>query len=280
MAGTLLHITLANRLLETGALPDRVVEPLRARIQDYRLGSILVDLPYYEDLWLNGARSLLGYDIRFDAFGTLIHARSPSGLSLALLDRARTPPLRALALGALTHYAVDLVFHEEIHRRERLAADGTQSLDAVHKRIEDDMDLHVHYDMLGHSGIGTPYARQMLSLKPDRSWASTARQALVAVHGEVPGERTLATWLDNLATFGWFNSTRFTPWARTLPADDPELLEVSLGLAERSIELSADFVRSGLAYLDGDLDGAGFLEAVPDRSMIDGGPADPAPSTV
>jgi hypothetical protein len=278
MAGTLLHVTLANRLLEIGALPAHLVESLRQRIHDYRLGSILVDLPYYQDLWLNGARSLLGLDIRFDAFGTLIHARSPSRLSLALLDRGQRPPARALALGALTHYAVDLVFHEEIHRRERLAADGSHSLDTVHKRIEDDMDLHVHYDLLGHSGIGTPYTRQMLALKPDRSWSLTAREALAAVHGEVPAERTLRSWLDNLATFGWFNSHRLTPWARKLPADDPELLAVSLRLAERSLDLSAEFVTAGQAYIGGDLDRDGFFEAVPDRSMIDGGPADPAPS--
>lgn len=278
MAGTLLHITLANRLLETGELTAEAVESLRARIHDYRLGSVLVDLPYYKDIWLNGARSLLGFDIRFGAYGTLIHTRSPSGLSLALLDRADDEPSRALALGALTHYAVDLVFHEDIHRRERQVADGKQSLDTVHKRIEDDMDLHVHYDMLGHPGIGTPYARQMLALHPDRSWTRTARAALSRVHGDAPGERELKSWLDNLATFGWFNSTRYAPWARTLPDDDPELLEASLELAARSLEVSAAFVRAGLSYLDGDLDRAGFLDTVPDRSMIDGGPADPAPS--
>jgi len=277
MAGTLLHVTLANRLLEAAELPAAEVDALRSRIHDYRLGSILVDLPYYGGLWSNGARSFVGLDIRFDAFGTLIHVRSPSGLSLALLDRARDVPSRALALGSLTHYAVDLVFHEEIHRRERLIADGTKSLDTVHKRIEDEMDLHVHYDLLGHSGIGTPYARQMLALRPHRSWTATARGAMAAVHGNAPAERRLASWLGNLAAFGWLHSVR-APWVRTLPADDPELLEASLELARRSLELSAEFVRAGLGYLDGELDRDGFLEAVPDRSMLDGGPADPPAS--
>jgi len=275
MAGTLLHVTLANRLLESGTLPAGEVAVLRDEIHDYRLGSIFVDLPYYGDLWLNGVRSLLGFDIRFDAFGTLIHVRSPAGLILALLDRARDRASRALALGALTHYAVDLVFHDEIHRRERRVADGRESLDTVHKRIEDDMDLHVHYDLLGHPGIGTPYARQMLALKPSRSWTATARGAVLEVHGEAPDERRLTSWLDSLSTFGWLSSTPHVPWVRTLPADDPELLETSLRLADRSLELSAEFVRAGLAYLDGERDRAAFLEAVPDRSMLDGGPADP-----
>ncbi|MBW2278128.1 MAG: hypothetical protein JRF63_11585 [Deltaproteobacteria bacterium] len=223
-------------------------------------------------------RSLAGFDIRFDAFGTLIHVRSPSGLSLALLDRSGDDSARALALGALTHYAVDLVFHDEIHRRVRQVADGTESLDTVHKRIEDDMDLHVHYDLLGHSGIGTPYARQMLALRPHRSWAATARDSMLEVHGEAPDERKLISWLDNLSAFGWLSSTRHVPWVHTLPADDPELLETSLQLAERSLELSADFVRAGLDYLDGELDRGGFFDAVPDRSMLDGGPADPPAS--
>jgi hypothetical protein len=275
MAGTLLHITLANRLLETGALPASAADELRARVQDYRLGSVLVDLPYYGDLVGNGLRSLLGMDIHFDTFGTLVHVRSPTGLCLALLDRARQPWSRALALGALTHYAVDLVFHEDIHRREKRLADGTESLDTVHKRIEDEMDLHVHYDLLGHAGIGTPYARRMLALRPDRSWTSTAREALLEVHGDAPRRRELRAWLDSLTAFGWLSSTRHAPWVRTLPADDPELLEASLALAERSVELSTDYVRAGLRYLDGELDRAGFLAAIPDRSMLDGTPAEP-----
>lgn len=275
MAGTLLHITLANRLLETGELPATVVDALHVRVNDYRLGSVLVDLPYYENLWHNGLRSLMGLDIRFGNFGNLIHVRSPSSLCLALLDRARQPSSRALALGALTHYAVDLVFHEDIHRRELRLADGSENLNAVHKRIEDDMDLHVHYDMLGHPGIGTPYTRQMFALHPDRTWTSTAREALLEVHEDIPRRREWKAWLDSLGMFGWFSSTRHVPWVRTLPADDPELLEASLTLAERSLELSADYVRAGLGYLDGDLDRTGFLEAVPDRSMLDGGPADP-----
>ena len=275
MAGTLLHITLANRLLETGALPASAADELRARVHDYRLGSVLVDLPYYGNLVGNGLRSLLGLDIHFDTFGTLVHVLSPTGLCLALLDRARQPWSRALALGALTHYAVDLIFHEDIHRREKRLADGSESLDTVHKRIEDEMDLHVHYDLLGHPGIGTPYARQMLSLRPDRSWTSTARGALLEVHGDAPRRRELRAWLDSLTAFGWLSSTRHAPWVRTLPADDPELLEASLALAERSVELSADYVRTGLCYLDGALDRVGFLAAIPDRSMLDGTPAEP-----
>jgi hypothetical protein len=278
MAGTLLHITLANRLLESGAVPSGHAGQLRQQIHDYRLGSVLVDLPYYEDLWSHGLRSLFGRDIRFGTWGTLIHVRSPSGLALALLDQGADPPPRALALGALTHYAVDLVFHEEIHRRQVEVADGTSSLDTVHKRIEDQMDLHVHYDLLGHPGIGTPFARQMLALRPDPGWVATTRRAVSEIHGDAPEERELGRWLDSLAAFGWLSSTRLAPWVRTLPDDDPELLETSLELAERAVELSAEFVRAGADYLDGKLDRAGFLAAVPDRSMLDAGPAQ-APRT-
>jgi hypothetical protein len=101
------------------------------------------------------------------------------------------------------------------------------------------------------------------------------RGAVLEVHGRAPAEREISAWLENLSAFGWLSSTPLVPWVHTLPADDPELLETSLRLVERSLELSAEFVRAGIDYLDGRLDRNGFLGAVPDRSMLDGGPAEP-----
>jgi hypothetical protein len=98
---------------------------------------------------------------------------------------------------------------------------------------------------------------------------------MIEIHRDAPPERAFRSWLDSLSAFGWFSSTRHVPWVRTLPADDPELLAASLELADRSVELSAEFVRAGLAYLEGRIDREGFLDEVPDRSMLDAGPAEP-----
>jgi hypothetical protein len=275
MAGTLLHVTLADLLAAGSSLPKSASQAIRNHVHEYRLGSVLVDLPYYEDLWRHGLRSMLGLDIEYGIWGTLIHQRSPSGLSLALLDRADSPAGTALALGALTHYAVDVVFHEEIDRRVNEAADGSVSLDTIHKRIEDQMDLHIHYDMLGHSGIGTPYARQVLSLEPEPAWIDHTRGALIEIHGDAPSEAKLEAWLGNLVWFGWLSSFKHAPWLRTLPEDDPEMLEASLTLAEESLRLSEGYVRAGMQYLEAAIDREEFFKRIPDRSMLDAGPADP-----
>ena len=275
MAGTLLHITLAEKALDATEMPESTKAEILSVAQDFRLGAVLVDLPYYGRVMQNGIRTLIGRDLSFDTWGTLLHMRSPAGLMLALLDRADSPSGRGSALGALTHLAVDVVFHSEIHRRLMLAADGTEAFEAIHKRIEDQMDLHVFYDIVGHSGVGTAYARKMLTLIPDNGWVERTRGAVFEVHGCAPPNSNLKSWLTGLATFGLANSAAWLPWVRTLPDNDPDLLKTSIGLAEEAIDLSARYIETGLAYVERRVDRDGFLEKVKDRSMLTDKDAEP-----
>ncbi len=272
MAGTLLHTTLADgaaRKIDDGA-------GILNNHDDFRLGAVLVDLPYYDKLWLTGLKMLMKQPLSFNPWGTLVHLRSPSGLCLALLDRAKTPGRRAVALGALTHQAVDLVFHPEIAKRVLADADGTTDLDTVHKHIEDQMDLHCHYHLLSHSGMGTPYCRRSLWLRPSAGWEDMVRSAFLKIHGSAPAAGKLRSWLRNLALFGVGSSTGLAPWVKTLPADDPRLLELSVELADRAISLCVEYIQAGIAYMNGEIDSEVFMEKVPDLSMIDGTPAKPA----
>ena len=43
---------------------------------------------------------------------------------------------------------------------------------------------------------------------------------------------------------------------------------------KRVADVMEVFVRAGVEYLEGELDRDGFLDTVPDRSMLDGGPAE------
>lgn len=275
MAGTLLHVTLADRILERSAVDSALRDSLARERDSYRLGAVLVDLPYYDRLWLNGLRTALGGELRFAAWGTLLHVRSPVGLLLALLDRADSPGLRALALGAVTHQAVDVTFHPAICRREIAVADGSAGLDTVHKRIEDQLDLHAHYDLLGHPGVGRRYAREALALRPDPAWAAVVAAAIGAVHGGAPSPARLRRWLVSLRLFGWASSTRLAPWVETLPADDPELQQQALELTDEAIRVGAGYLEAGAEYLAQRIDAAGFRARVPDRSILDGEPAAP-----
>ncbi len=275
MAGTLLHITLADRALNATSIPSHWEDEIQENIHDYRLGAVLVDLPYHERIWLNGLRLLFGLGLQCNVWGTLLHTRSPANLARALLDRAETPAKRALALGFLTHLAVDIVFHTEIHRLIMNKADGTKSLNAEHKQIEDQIDLHIHYNILEHSGIGTPYARRMFALHPTGSWTTHVSAAIAEIHGNAPEIAKLKQWQKELALYGLLCSSHRVPWVATLPEDNPKLQETALDLAEESVRLAAEYIETGIEYLNDHIDRQGFQNAVPDRSLLDGGCASP-----
>ncbi len=275
MAGTPLHVTLAARA--AAAVEDERVRAIALRFfHDTALGAVLFDLPYFDRLLATGLGLALGRPLRFHPFGAALHRRSPAGLLLALLDRARTDPERALCYGALTHYAVDLVFHPEIERRLGDAKAAARDPDGLHRRLEDEMDLHCHYHLVGTSGIGTEYVRRALRLEPSPGWAAFACGAIAAIHADPPAAHVLASWRAQMALYGLTSSWRAAPWLRTLPADDPELLAASVALADEAIRRSAEYIGAGARYLDGALDREGFLLEVPDRCALDGGPAEPA----
>jgi len=274
MAGTLLHVTLAMRAAE--ATDDAEARSIaRRHPHDYALGAVLVDLPYYDRLVLAALLMALRRPLRHPPFGADLHRRSPAGLCLALLDAARTDAERALGLGALTHHAVDLVFHPEIDRRVRAAGGGGKDPDGLHKKIEDEIDLHCHYDLLGTSGLGTEYARRALAVEPESDWTAVVRTAILRIHGEAPSAKKLSAWKAELALFGLASSFRAAPWIKTLPADDPDLLERSVALADAAIASAAAHISCGARYLSGAVDRDGFFAVVRDLSLIDGGPADP-----
>jgi hypothetical protein len=275
VAGTLLHITLAEQALYAADIDPETFADIHNHIDDFNLGAVLVDLPYYAHLVKIGLRMAARLEVHYEAWGTLLHLRSPSLLARVLLDQAEDPPSRALSLGLLTHLAVDLVFHREIHRRTMLLADGSVSLDTEHKQLEDQMDLHAHYHLLQHPGIGTPYARRKLALRPHPTWSSHAHRAILRVHGNAPGEKRLEKWAKSLKLFGLISSNPVVPWVDTLPNDDPELLDATVRLTEEAVRLSAEYMQTGLSYLDGRITGDGFKEIIPDCSLLDGGPAEP-----
>jgi len=275
MAGTLLHVTLAARAAEA-ADDGEARSVARRHPHDYSLGAVLVDLPYYDQLARTALRLAFRRPLRYHPFGAALHRRSPAGLCLALLEAARTDAERAVALGALTHHAVDLVFHPEIERRVREAGRDGRDPDGLHKQIEDDIDLHCHYDLLGTGGVGTATARRALQLEPESDWTALARAAMLRIHGEAPSAEQLSTWRSQLALFGLASSWPGAPWVRTLPADDPDLLERSVALADEAIAAAAKYVACGAHTLSGATDRDGFFSVVKDVSILDGGPAEPA----
>ncbi|HUT76192.1 MAG TPA: zinc dependent phospholipase C family protein [Polyangia bacterium] len=269
MAGTLLHVTLAERIAASPALGSPARELLAAHPNELALGAVLVDLPYYRRLWLTGLGMALGREPDFGGPGETVHATGTAAFARALIDHATGDAGRALALGHLTHHAVDLVFHAEIERRIRPAVEHGEPRGRAHKRLEDELDLHVHCDLLGHPGIGTAYARRALAPRPFPEWTRQVRAAWRSVHGRAPRTIDLALWLGWLRAFGAASSVGWVPWVRTLARDDSALAATAIALAERAVAEGVTMVGAGFDYATGRIDAAAISEAVPDRSLLE-----------
>jgi len=268
MAGTLLHVTLARRIARSPALSAPLRALLARHSDDLALGAVLADLPYYRRLWLTGLRMVLGRAPDFSGPGERIHASCTADFARALIDRAAGDAGRALALGHLTHHAVDLVFHAEIERRIGPAPERGEPRDRAHKMLEDEIDIHAHCDLLGHPGVGTDYARRALAIDPPAGWVRQVRGAWRAVHGDAPGALDLRLWLGWLRAFGVASSVRRAPWVRSVARDDADLAATAVSLAERAVADGAAMVAAGFDYATGRVDPAAFMEAVPDRSLL------------
>lgn len=271
MAGTLLHITLANEALSRCRDLHPRLATTAEHLGRYRLGSIFVDLPYFDKLWLSGLKTILGRPLSFNTWGTIIHRRSPTGLALAMLDTANTPEEVAFALGSLTHQAADLAFHPHIQQAVRTRTSDRARFDSVHKQIEDRIDSLSHRHLLGHNGIGRPYAGRTMSLIVSSTWTRLAVDALKSVHGASPSASRLRRWLMNARLFGAAISAPFSPWVSTDRDPESGEFEVAVDLTERALDDCREYLLAGCRYLDGDIDGTELSRVVVNRSMLDGG---------
>lgn len=275
MAGTLLHVALAEKALESAALDEKTRQEIFDRGADFRLGSVIFDLPYFDNLPVAGLRMLLGRPLNFDVWGTLLHLRSPIRFIAHLLESSR-PGTAVVGLGALTHFAVDAVFHPEIHRRVMTGADGSKDLNSLHKDLEDDIDLHVFDHLLGHTGVGTGYCARKLVMRPSAGWAGGVEEAVFAVHRASPSAGQLMGWLCQVGLYGVLSSSPRAPWVKT----SPRLVEVAhreaaVALGEEAVSLAARYLAHGAALVRGRVGREELFGAISDRNLLDGGPAQP-----
>ncbi len=271
MAGTLLHITLAERALECASIPVSVKREIWNSLWDFRLGAVLFDLPYYEHLLLQAIFRAARRDYSFNEWGEMLHARAPSDLCRRLLDFTSSPTSLAVALGALTHAAVDVVFHPEIERRVSQLPKGRVRPNRTHSEIETAMDICVHNNLLGHRGIGTPYTLEGLLMFPDASWAPLFFEAILAVHKEAPAPRRMNGWLRGLRLFALSHASARFFGVSSFSPPDPERDRAALYLAEKAIERAAQYLEAGFAYHEGSLSTEQFRRIIPNLNLCSGG---------
>lgn len=265
MADSLLHITLANKIANHSQLPNALAQQIEDLNDDYRMGSILFDLPYYDQLLLTGIHTLQKKPMSYHAFGQTIHELNGASICISLLKNATSPPQFALVYGALTHFAVDIVFHKEIETQ-------IATLNKSHDELEREIGLHCHYDILGHSGVGTPYAQSTTFLFPEHQWSRFVSQTFSALHPSCPKEATFVKWQRSFRAFGLLYSRPFFPWLKTLPPDNPKLTQRSLELVEESIDTALPFLIGAHRYATGQMSITDFSTTLPPLRMNDGLP--------
>ena len=275
MAGTLLHITLSNLALLRAALPRSARREIEQEIDSFHLGAVLFDLPYYEHLLFQGIVRASGLDYRYGDWGTRLHLRSPTGFCVRLLRAAETPSERATAMGALTHAAVDMVFHPEIEERVAQTEAGRARPNRMHHMIETQMDLYLHHRIIGGPGIGSPYTAQVLNLRPDSRWIDHFLEAVRFVHGESPSRRRARSWLRGIHRFRLLHC-RPAAWVSTEVEPDADRDRTAVRLLECSLEQASQYLELGweAAHLESSL---GTLRRIlPDIDLVRGDAALPS----
>ncbi len=265
MADTLLHLTLAHRIAEHPELTAPVQNLIQLHPDAYFLGSALFDLPYYDTLLLSGWQILFGLPSVYHPFGQAIHNGQCRKLCVELVDGAQSGEHLAMAYGALTHFAVDIVFHAEIERR-------IQNTTISHDTLERQMGILAHQELLGHGGVGTAYTARVTWLFPHQDWCRFTSAVFSGLYPGAPADVTLARWQRSFRAFGYLYSKPWFPWLNTRAPQNPQLKQATLQLTARAMESAIQYLNAAGRYRAREISLREFTQALPNRRMIDGTP--------
>jgi hypothetical protein len=250
--------------------------------REARLGAVLVDLPYFEAFPVELVRYVARRPPRASTWGDRLHRAAPSRVGLELLRAARSARrdrLAALALGYLSHVAVDGALHPLVNRlaRARAEARGTTPA-AEHREVEKFQSVLFHERRFGRDLMGTaPLVRYIdvgaEALLADSEVRGAIDGALAAALGEAPRDR----WRGWSAGYRQYTRVLGSPLGK-LPAPDGAKARERAALFDdvafvraydAAVERSRAYVRAGLSALErGALDER-FFSDVPEGSIDD-----------
>jgi hypothetical protein len=168
MPAEAVHLT---ALRESMALPAASGElrALVARNEDAaRLGSVLIDFPYFHRFKEQVVRYALGLEQRHSPWGAALHADGPVAAIAALLRRARAARdegVAALAIGLASHAALDRMIHPLVNAlaRENGMRRGLSRMSA-HMEVEKYQSICFHEVVFGEDAMGTPRLAAYIAL--------------------------------------------------------------------------------------------------------------------
>ena len=189
-----------------------------------RLGALVIDFPYFDHFPLGVLRYLLKRPTARSVYGDLLHHGTPVALATALLARVRTlratPGTRdagervlALALGYVSHLAVDRTLHPLVNRlaRARAARLGGDPLHQ-HTEVEKFQSVLFHEERLGFDFMGEPALRAHIAVDAhaihrDAALRAAFIEAMGAAIGRAPSPRLLKRWARGYRQYVWLVSS-------------------------------------------------------------------------
>jgi hypothetical protein len=229
MPAATLHITHAELLSHDAGLAEPLRLAMERELTCTRLGSVLVDLPFYTNI----VKMMLGYWLEMPAencpFAQKMHRYHPDLFTWHFLKEARKEaPLShesrlAVVAGFLSHLALDLEIHPLVNwcaRRDVILCGGNES--HHHRLTEKYQSLFFHCELQGHDIIGTRRVftettrivdhAAFFRVNPEPPVVRWCTDLLAGFfHESAPSMRQFARWIRAFRHFGFMVSL---PWAR------------------------------------------------------------------
>lgn len=218
MPAEAIHLTALDDTLVAlpAALRRELVRP--DTLACLRLGAMFVDLPYFEAIATTLLSHALGLTPRPQPWGDIFHQRAPIALGVRLGElgalmrgskelRAAGDAVRALALGYMSHAAVDTALHPLVNQ---LAARRAQQLGdhplRQHREVEKYQSVLFHEERHGCDYLGRPQLRDFIALDARPLFtpgpvADTVQSGLRDTLGEAPSREQLRRWGQGYSRF-------------------------------------------------------------------------------
>ncbi len=183
-----------------------------------RVGVMFVDMPYFHRFELGLARYVLGLPQARSPWGDRFHQHAPIALGVRLAElgarlqrasatRTAGEALVALAVGYMSHAAVDTALHPLVNRLavERGVTLGTRAFLREHQEVEKLQSVLFHEARYGVDHLGTPRLASYISI----DWRPLAEPPIAtaigagarAVLGVAPRACDFAAWARGYRLF-------------------------------------------------------------------------------
>jgi hypothetical protein len=181
-----------------------------------RLGSLVIDFPYFERFPLGVLRYLLHRPTAQSKWGEQLHMGNPVQAAESMLERARatgSPRLLAMALGFVSHLAVDRSLHPLVNRMARERSRRLGGAPAHHHtEVEKFHSVLFHEERLGFDFMGEPALRAHIEVDADAvhrdaDLLTALDAAFAAATGHAPGQDAFARWARGYRQYVWLVSS-------------------------------------------------------------------------